>query len=139
MPEKRETDIAKTAEAIARRLFRSGSGESAFRLALMAMDGRDLGGWALEPATREIERALTAAVGIVRTKSQETTTEVGQAWSAPDGRLLRVVCVEDRRVGVRNERTGRLSYMRHFCFDQTQKWHLTLVESVPAPRSEQET
>ncbi len=39
-------------------LFVNGSGESADRLVLMSSDGRDLGGWGLEPAREHVLERL---------------------------------------------------------------------------------
>jgi hypothetical protein len=42
----------------------------------------------------------------------------GSVWKASDGRLLRVVSLEPRRIGVRNMATNRLSYMQRRYFEQ---------------------
>lgn len=57
----------------------------------------------------------------------------GQLWRAPDGRLLRVVSLEDRRIGVRNAETDRLTYMQRLYFDPSQRWHLTRVTTEGQP------
>lgn len=53
-----EHDRLKLATRIAKDLFTNGMKERADRLALMSKDGRDLGGWGLEPMRDRIANAL---------------------------------------------------------------------------------
>jgi hypothetical protein len=67
--------------------------------------------------------------------------EIDSVWKASDGRLLRVVSIEVRRIGVRNTETGRLSYMQRRYFENDRAgvgWWLEpasspLLESATTP------
>lgn len=53
-----QPDFDKLSEAIARDLMTMGNGDHAWRIALMDIYGRNLGGWGREPAARQIARTL---------------------------------------------------------------------------------
>jgi hypothetical protein len=50
------------AEQIVDALFTMSNGDKAWRIELKTMDDRGLGGWGREPAIRQVERVLTAAL-----------------------------------------------------------------------------
>jgi hypothetical protein len=49
-------------------------------------------------------------------RPEQRPPEVGSVWKTADGRMVRVVAVNDRRIGIRNVATARLSYVQPYFF-----------------------
>jgi hypothetical protein len=67
------------------------------------------------------------------------TININSIWKASDGRLLRVVTTVGRRIGVRNVKTRRLSYIQRRYFEDERAGVGWWLEPVSAPLLDSES